>query len=794
MKKLTKGKGILGILLTAVLLCALVVPAATPTLAADEVVWQYSTGLNKPHDAERLSNGNTLITDMYNDRAIEVDLGGNIVWEYSGLNTPRDAERLSNGNTLITDSVNYRVIEVDPDKNIVWEYSTGTGLPEDVERLSNGNTLIAYSNSNRVIEVATLATMSISPPAQIVNPGDTFTVDVVLAINGLTRAAQCDLSFDASLVQVDSVTEGSYYSDWATAHGGTTYFNTETIDNTVGTVTGAGVSILGGGSGGQTGSGVFITLNMTAKTGVSGTSLLHLFEVIVADENAGPMPGVVINAGEVVVQDTLTISDSPAEGGTVTGWSSALSGSQNPTTIVWEYSELFFPADARRLSNGNTLIADCYNHRVIEVDPGKNIVWQYTTGLGYPCDAERLSNGNTLIADSGHYRVIEVDPSGNIVWEYSIYKGYPCDAQRLSNGNTLITDSGHNRVIEVATFTSTSISPPTQTVNSGDTFTVDVVVDLGRRASLAAQCDLSFDPLLVQVNSVTEGTLYSGGGTTDFNPGEIDNVNGTVTGIGVNIPEGTAVTGAGTFVTINMTAKTGVNGTSLLALSGVIVSDENAVAIPDVAINDGVVVVITPHYTLTTSASPLDGGTVTGGGTYDCGATATVEAIPAGGSWYFAGWSGDLSGSENPTILYMDSDKSVTANFSIMVYGVIVFDSWKSWQPERALGEPDGIGAKIRSSGAIIVELSDIITEATMVTVTAAKGRGKWDPTFSVFVSADGTEWTPVGGGTCTIKDYIDYGFTGEFGNVKFIKVERPKERGQLYIDAVFVEHIQSLD
>lgn len=48
-------------------------------------------------------------------------------------------------------------------------------------------------------------------------------------------------------------------------------------------------------------------------------------------------------------------------------------------------------------------------------------------------------------------------------------------------------------------------------------------------------------------------------------------------------------------------------------------------------------------------------------GNYPCG-EQTVSATPANG-WIFAGWSGALSGFENPTTLFMNGDLSVTATF-----------------------------------------------------------------------------------------------------------------------------------
>ena len=61
------------------------------------------------------------------------------VWSLAGsLNWPRDADRLPNGNTLITDSLNHRVIEVTPEGEVVWEYYATWG-PYDAERVAHGD-------------------------------------------------------------------------------------------------------------------------------------------------------------------------------------------------------------------------------------------------------------------------------------------------------------------------------------------------------------------------------------------------------------------------------------------------------------------------------------------------------------------------------------------------------------------------------------------------------------------------------------------------------------------------------
>jgi len=120
------------------------------------IVWQKD-GLNGPVDAERLINGHTLITERLGSRVIEVNDAGTIVWQKTGLNSPSDAERLGNGHTLISECPKWdlgRVIEVNDVGIIVWR-KTNLDFPIDVERLGNGNTLITETYLSRVIEINT---------------------------------------------------------------------------------------------------------------------------------------------------------------------------------------------------------------------------------------------------------------------------------------------------------------------------------------------------------------------------------------------------------------------------------------------------------------------------------------------------------------------------------------------------------------------------------------------------------------------------------------------------------------
>jgi hypothetical protein len=71
---------------------------------------------------------------------------------------------------------------------------------------------------------------------------------------------------------------------------------------------------------------------------------------------------------------------------------------------------------------------------------------------------------------------------------------------------------------------------------------------------------------------------------------------------------------------------------------------------------------------LTVNVSPTDGGTVTlepspPAEGYAVGTEVALTAVASEG-YEFDHWSGALSGSENPTMIAMDSDKEVTANFA----------------------------------------------------------------------------------------------------------------------------------
>jgi hypothetical protein len=84
------------------------------------------------------------------------------------------------------------------------------------------------------------------------------------------------------------------------------------------------------------------------------------------------------------------------------------------------------------------LIGDSENNRVVEyqrVGEDWKLTWSYAEGLNWPRGVQRLPNGNTMIADTGNDRIIEVTPNGSVVWEYETKDPHPYDGYRLPYGD-----------------------------------------------------------------------------------------------------------------------------------------------------------------------------------------------------------------------------------------------------------------------------------------------------------------------------------------------------------------------
>ncbi len=138
-------------------------------------------------------------------------------------------------------------------------------------------------------------TVSLNPPDRSVKAGDEFDTEVRIETDTPCRGAQCVLSFDPALMKCDSVVEGEFFQNWATAHGASTIMipQSPNIDNTQGRVPMIGIAIFGGGEQGPKGSGVLFTYSFMALA--DGIASPALSDVVVIDVSGDAISEVEVN-------------------------------------------------------------------------------------------------------------------------------------------------------------------------------------------------------------------------------------------------------------------------------------------------------------------------------------------------------------------------------------------------------------------------------------------------------------------------------------------------------------------
>jgi outer membrane protein assembly factor BamB len=423
--------------------------------------------LNMPSDAQRLVNGNFLITDTGNHRVIEIE-DQRLVWQYGNpenlasggygndpgfLSYPQAALRMDNGHTLIVDAGNLRLIEVNGEGEIVFEHKTNEG-PEEHQMDSPFRS--AYMPNGLIMLLSESSVIEIDPKAK----------EVVWA---------CQLSeFERAKVTLKPQQTTKRFMK----HGlENPYlrFKQDDVDPS---------------EDAQNRIQELVAQRMAAsRTANSNKAHISRFgeadllpldfflvernknRVVRADRDGnlswryGEKDGEDLQKphactrtpdGHLLLSDTdrhRIIEIDPAT-----------------SAIVWQFGEtdsprtgdkgLNRPRFAQVMPNGHFLISDQNNRRVFEMRRNKQIAWVYEglDKLMAPYHAERLENGNTLITDWGAHIVVEVSPEGQVVWSFGERKvagadashlSYPEHAARLANGNTLISDTRNDRVLEI---------------------------------------------------------------------------------------------------------------------------------------------------------------------------------------------------------------------------------------------------------------------------------------------------------------------------------------------------------
>ncbi|WMW22540.1 cohesin domain-containing protein [Methanolobus mangrovi] len=127
--------------------------------------------------------------------------------------------------------------------------------------------------------------------------------------------------------------------------------------------------------------------------------------------------------------------------------------------------------------------------------------------------------------------------------------------------------------------TSVSILPSSQTVVTGEDFTLQVYIEPDT-AIYGLQLDLSYDNSLVTINSIEEGNFFaSSNSPVMFNSGNIDESTGTVSQIYGALIMGDGIINEGIFCTINLEAKSDY-GPCQLRITDFVLGDEQGKELP----------------------------------------------------------------------------------------------------------------------------------------------------------------------------------------------------------------------
>ncbi len=110
-------------------------------------------------------------------------------------------------------------------------------------------------------------------------------------------------------------------------------------------------------------------------------------------------------------------------------------GSEGDHSVMHEqHNPVYLESESGRPT---ILVADSEGDRIVEYERragGWERTWTLSGEFSWPRDADRLPDGNTLVVDSLNHRVVEVAPDGEIVWEVYAPWG-PYDAERVTWGD-----------------------------------------------------------------------------------------------------------------------------------------------------------------------------------------------------------------------------------------------------------------------------------------------------------------------------------------------------------------------
>ena len=424
-------------------------------------------------------------------------------------------------------------------------------------------------------------------------------------------------------------------------------------------------------SGDLTGSANPATITMDAAKSVTATFVAIQYALTVSTVGSGSVslnpPGGVYDAGTVV-----TLTANPASGFQFNAWSGDLIGSSNPATITVD-------ANKNVTATFAEIISVVVTHEETKTGGSSS-----STTVATSTSLTGASNHLYLAAISSRPKVTVTAVSGfGLTW--TLVKAQ-CSGRNLTGIELWMA---HGAPTGNGAVTATLSSAPT-----------NAAIAVSRYSGVATA-----NPVGNVASANTKGVngICSGGSDTKvYSFNLTTTVDGAVAYGAVGMRNRTHTPGAGYTERAEI-----IQGTVTGSMASVAVEDKTISPPATVAVNGSfsatidwaaVAVEIKPHasgapaqYTL--NVNTTGSGTVSmnpPGGIYNAGTIVTLTANAASG-FEFSGWSGELSGSTNPTTIAMNSNKSVTATFTQLPSTQYTLTTNANGSGSIALNPPGGI-------------------------------------------------------------------------------------------------------
>ena len=452
-------------------------------------------------------------------------------------------------------------------------------------------TTVAQTDDNAVQN----ALLSFSIDETPIRVGDTFTLH--LNAENVTDLAgwQCNIVFDLNVLEAVEVSEG----DFLKAGGATPFFQSSTIDNTAGKITKLSAARF---SGGVSGTGRLFSVTFMAKTtGDAQVTLTNLYAANSALE-AIPVspPEIVITVADQSDSDVADQSDSDVE-------DQSDSDVEDQSDSDVEGAKLSFSIDETPIRVGDTFTLHLNAENITDL-------------AGWQCDvvfnpnvleAVEVVGGDFLKAGGAtpFFQDSTIDNTAGKITNLSAarFSGGVSGTGRLFSVTFTAKASGDAQVtltnlhagssdlttipLSIPDITITVADKPTLDVDStklsfsidetpirvGDTFTLHLnaenVTDLA-----GWQCDIVFDPNVLEAVEVSEGDfLKAGGATPFFQDSTIDNTAGKITNLSAARFSG-GVSGTGRLFSVTFTAK--ASGDAQVTLTNLHAGSSDLTTIP----------------------------------------------------------------------------------------------------------------------------------------------------------------------------------------------------------------------